>query len=336
MRTGLYFYYQKIQVFGTENIPKDGAVLFIGNHQNALLDALLVPTTNNRTIYFLTRASAFKNKVAKWWLSTVNMIPIYRIRDGRDSLQKNNAVFATCFEILKKGDALLIFPEGNHNIKHKVRPLSKGFTRILFGALEKYPDLQIKIVPIGFNYDYVTDYPSKVALYYGKPIAVNSYYDKTNLQDSIISIKEVCHQALRTLTVHIDDTENYNAIANHLEQQKDAFLNPKITNAKIQQIVLEKRVKPSVKKQHRNPLYILLIINTFIPWLFWKWLQNKIKEPEFIATSRFAIGISLAPIFWVLQAKIIAHFFGNQIAWYYLGISFLLVLLYTKIGIKKK
>ena len=61
---GLFFTHKKIKVYGKENIPKKGPLLFIGNHQNALLDAILIPTTTNRNIHFLTRASAFKNKIA--------------------------------------------------------------------------------------------------------------------------------------------------------------------------------------------------------------------------------------------------------------------------------
>ena len=42
---GLFFTHKKIKVYGKENIPKKGPLLFIGNHQNALLDAILIPTT---------------------------------------------------------------------------------------------------------------------------------------------------------------------------------------------------------------------------------------------------------------------------------------------------
>ena len=53
VRIGLYFLHKKITVHGVENIPKKGAVLFIPNHQNALIDAVLIPTTNKRNIHFL-------------------------------------------------------------------------------------------------------------------------------------------------------------------------------------------------------------------------------------------------------------------------------------------
>jgi 1-acyl-sn-glycerol-3-phosphate acyltransferase len=63
IKLGLFFYHKKIEVIGLENIPKKGAILFISNHPNALIDPLLIVTNNVRSIHFLSRASAFKNKL---------------------------------------------------------------------------------------------------------------------------------------------------------------------------------------------------------------------------------------------------------------------------------
>ena len=49
-------YFRNFRVIGKENIPQDGAILFSPNHQNALLDPLLVGTTANQSIHSLTRA----------------------------------------------------------------------------------------------------------------------------------------------------------------------------------------------------------------------------------------------------------------------------------------
>ena len=72
--TGLFFFYKKIIVKGLKNIPKKGAILFVSNHKNALIDPLLIATTSPRDIHFLARASAFKIGIVKWILSTVNIL----------------------------------------------------------------------------------------------------------------------------------------------------------------------------------------------------------------------------------------------------------------------
>ena len=82
IRLGLFFYFKKIKVVNVDKVPKKGAVLFLANHQNALLDALLIATRSGRFSYFLTRASVFQNALISSILKSLLMLPVYRIRDG--------------------------------------------------------------------------------------------------------------------------------------------------------------------------------------------------------------------------------------------------------------
>ena len=82
IKLGLFFYTKKIKVVGKKNIPKKGAVLFAVNHPNGLLDPLLVTTTATRNTHYLVRAAVFKKPLVKKFLATLNLMPIYRIRDG--------------------------------------------------------------------------------------------------------------------------------------------------------------------------------------------------------------------------------------------------------------
>ncbi|MGI9542947.1 MAG: 1-acyl-sn-glycerol-3-phosphate acyltransferase, partial [Cyclobacteriaceae bacterium] len=108
---GLRFYFKKLVIKGIENIPTKGPIVFTANHQNAFLDALILATTTMRFTHYLVRADVFKSAWARWLLSTLNMMPVYRIRDGRSALDLNAEIFEKCNTILSKGEALLIFPE---------------------------------------------------------------------------------------------------------------------------------------------------------------------------------------------------------------------------------
>ena len=51
---GMFFYFRRIKIYDVKNVPKNKPVLLLSNHQNALLDALLIATKCGRLSYFLT------------------------------------------------------------------------------------------------------------------------------------------------------------------------------------------------------------------------------------------------------------------------------------------
>ena len=88
---------------GRKIFQQMGLFFFSPNHQNALLDPLLVGTTAGKSIYSLTRSDVFGGPL-QWFLDAMQTIPVYRIRDGYDKL-KNNQVSAISTRLLS-----LIFP----------------------------------------------------------------------------------------------------------------------------------------------------------------------------------------------------------------------------------
>lgn len=327
--TGLFFFHKKIIVNGLNNIPSKGAVLFVSNHKNALIDPLLIATTATRTIHFLTRASAFKIKFVKWLLSTVNMLPIYRMRDGKETLTKNEEIFNKCYTILNKKKTLLIFPEGTHDVKRLIRPLSKGFTRIAFGTLEQNPDLELKIVPVGLNYTDATLFGESVSIYYGRPILVNPYYNMNDINASTIDLKNVVLEKMKELTTHID-IENYEETiaklgdVDHLDPEK---VNDLLQNLPYEEPSTMGQKKPSVLWKW---LKFVVSLNSIIPLILYKSIEPNIKEIEFVSTTKFAIGITAFPLFYYLQSLVINYFFGTTIAIVYFLISILSVLILAK------
>lgn len=328
-RLGFFFYYKKVFLKNVANVPANKAILFVANHQNALIDPLLIGAFTPRTLHFLTRGDIFNKPLVRKLLSTVNMMPIYRIRDGRDGLSKNDAVFRQCYEILNKNGTVLIFPEGNHNIQRRIRPVSKGFSRIVFGALQRDPSTEIVILPIGINYSNAKRYGSSVCLNYGKEISVNKLWQLKELDEKVATIKliEAVSQQLKKLVTHIDDVENHDRIQACF--QEDDFLDPDKVNEKIKQgIDIDKPVQHPTASF--NFLMPLVKTNSILPIAIWQWFYPKIDEEEFIATFKFSMGISLFPIFYLLQSAVVGHFFGLKTALIYLAFSFISMYLLTK------
>jgi len=326
---GFAFYYKKIIVKGLENIPKNKAVMFISNHPNALIDPLLIATTDGRNTHYLTQAGVFSNKFVKKILFSFNMIPVYRIRDGYSTVsEENEKIFQYCYSLLKKGKCILIFAEGSHNMQHKVRPLRKGFARIVFGAIDTHNDLEIDVIPVGVNYTNATNYGSKVSICYGKPMAVKPYWNISDRNKAINKLKEDAFEQLKLVTSHIEDLSNYDKIIQHFE--RDDFLFPEKVNKKLETLDIDAPIKNSKIKNGFNPLLFLVKINSVFPLLIWNNIKEKIKEREYIATFKFALGISLFPIFYFIQTWIISFFFGSTVAYTYLFISFLSIFVLTK------
>jgi len=327
IRTVLFFYFKKIIIVGEENVPKKEAVLFVANHENAFLDSICVAVTNQRKSYFLTRASVFKNPLVKISLKSLQMIPIYRIRDGWQTISKNNKIFDKCFNLLNDKKSIVIFPEGDHHLNRSVRKLSKGFTRIIFGALNKYKDLNIYIVPVGINYDKHINYPHSISLYYGKPILANQFYNEKDIHLSTKQLVSKTRAELKKLTTHIEDLSSYAAKMAQLETLNPNFLDPIATNKLLED--LTPKTNPEKK---RNTIWFqiafaLNVITNSLPFLMWKIIKPKIKDKIFIGTFRLAVLIVLVPLFCLLQTFAVYYFLGLNFSLYFLLTYFSLAFL---------
>jgi 1-acyl-sn-glycerol-3-phosphate acyltransferase len=320
VKIGLFFLFKKVLVYGKENIPKKGAVIFIGNHQNALIDALLVPTTNSRDVHFLTRASAFKIGIVSQILRSLKMIPVFRIRDGIRKMEKNVEVFEQCIEILKLEKGIQIFAEGDHHLERRIRPFKKGFARIILGALQKYPDLAIYIVPIGINYDSHLNFPSSTSVYYGKPIIANQYINARNPDLKFTEITNQVSNALKNLTLHIEDSANYDEIILKLKALDINYLDPFEAN-KILKNIESIPSEEIVKKKKINwfaPIHFLAKLNSVFPLLIWKFIKANIQDVVFTNTYRFELITTLFPLFYLIQSALIYYFFNLKFAIIYL------------------
>lgn len=207
-----YIFYRKIYTTGLENIPEEGAVIFAPNHQNALMDALILISVKNWQPVFMARADIFAGQFLRRFLFFCKILPIFRIRDGKESLKENNFVFQKAVEVLKKKRFLVIYPEASHKGIHRLRPLKKGITRIAFMAEEATNyTLGVKIIPVGINYQDYYDFRTDAMINFGKPINVEDYAAlyKENPQKANHQLVEEVKKELSTLIIDIQDTENY-------------------------------------------------------------------------------------------------------------------------------
>ncbi len=326
----LHVYFKKVQVVGKENVPKNAPIILAANHQNAFLDAMLIASFLGRKPYFLTQAGVFKNKLSNRFLRILNMMPIYRFRDGMGNMKKNDQVLETCKNLLLDNQAILIFPEGNHDLRWTLRPLQKGITRMLFAAEhERGFELGSKVVPVGIQYEKHTEFRSRVLLTVGNPIATGDYKEDY-LTDEKVATKNLLARlksSIQPMIVDVQPAETYHETVNRWQDNRIVHDDLKVQLREDQKLVAAiKNGDSLVKKKAEISLSIFSRIVKFVlfPITFYAWLNHiipiytikytlkkLIEDQAFVGSLKLAIGMFLTPPVYLFQTWVFYLFTGN-------------------------
>jgi len=241
------------------------------------------------------------------------MLPVYRLRDGRDTLKNNDEIFQRCAELLCQGEAVVIFPEANHHLNRRVRPLSKGFTRILFQAVEHCKEKEILLLPVGVNYLSAASFPDLTSLYYGQTFPLLPLYNEEDLRNSVVEIRNEVSIQLRSLTTHVPEENDYDQIIAYLIARGIDFQDPHIANRAIADFPDDFKLEPAKVKQIGpsgiiRVVFYLINFPILIPWLWIK--KKKIPEPEFTSTFRFAYALMVFPPIYLFAFFLLGSAFG--------------------------
>lgn len=200
-------------VKGLENIPDDKPIFFAVNHQNALMDAMALVCSLPSSSVFLARADIFGSPLIQKILIFLKIMPIYRMRDGKESLGKNEAIFNHCVRILEGNGRLTLFPEAQHTAGNYMLPHKKAVPRIIFTAAEKNNfQSDIQIIPVGLYYSHYYRLRRDLVVRYGKPIAAKDYYEsyQSNAQRATIHMRDAIYEGMDELLLNVRDRKHYN------------------------------------------------------------------------------------------------------------------------------
>lgn len=136
-----------LRVEGRHLFPEEGAALVCANHQS-YFDPVLVGLACDRRLNYLARASLFHVPFLKHLIRFLDAIPIDREGTGLAGLKET-------LKRLKRGEMVLIFPEGTRSRDGEVAPLKAGFSSLarrskaalvpigIDGAFQAWPRTQI-------------------------------------------------------------------------------------------------------------------------------------------------------------------------------------------------
>lgn len=158
----LFKIFFRIQYIGTDNFPKDGAVILASNHAS-FFDPIIAGISCNRPLYFMARKSLFRNNIFGKILIWVNALPLKR--DSADF-----GAFRDVLAKLREGKSVLIYPEGTRSIDGNLGKPKAGIGFLAVSSKAKVVPCYIKgsreALPKGARFPKFT----KISVYYGEPL----------------------------------------------------------------------------------------------------------------------------------------------------------------------
>src|SRR5262245_16703613 len=124
-------WFRAVDVSGLERIPRTGPVLLVASHHGGFVDPALLIAVIPRPIRFLAMGTLFRNPFLGALLRFGGALPIHRAQDsgGAAGAAGNVHTFAACFDELRDGGAIGIFPEGEASDEPHLLPLRTGAAR---------------------------------------------------------------------------------------------------------------------------------------------------------------------------------------------------------------
>lgn len=201
----LRWYYGDVRIDGVERIPRGRPLLLVVNHPNALVDALLVARAVPWRVLILAKATLFRNRVAGALLRLLGVLPVRRASDerasGRVDPTRNRDTFLAVRESLRRGQTVLIFPEGKSHDEPSLAPLKSGAARIALDARAAGVE-RLVLVPIGLTFERKELPRTRVLVAVGEPISMDDWRPRTESDRPAEALTREIDARLRAVTLN--------------------------------------------------------------------------------------------------------------------------------------
>ena len=164
------------RVTGRERVPRTGGVLIASNHLS-FVDSVVIPSTSPRPVRFLAKSDYFtgagvKGTLMRLWFQGLGMLPV-----DRDDPQAALDSLDTALEVLRRGEAFGIYPEGTRSRDGRLYRGRTGVAHLALTAGVPVVPVGLKgtenLQPVGSNLPRLV----RVEVAFGEPIQVAGRFD---------------------------------------------------------------------------------------------------------------------------------------------------------------
>jgi 1-acyl-sn-glycerol-3-phosphate acyltransferase len=194
VRLALRIFCTNTTVTGRESLAIAGPLLLVSNHPNSFLDAIVIGAQFSRPVHFLARGDAFHKPWHNTLLRMLNMIPVYRLSEGKENLHLNESAFQRSREVLEAGGIVLIFIEGICLNTHQLQTFKKGAARI---AWESRGLPGFLIIPMGIAFDHFRRFGKELNLHFGKPLLPQNLLPYEEESRSLLFFNQTLYEKIR-------------------------------------------------------------------------------------------------------------------------------------------
>jgi glycerol-3-phosphate O-acyltransferase/dihydroxyacetone phosphate acyltransferase len=261
-KSSLSIFFQKIEIRHGENIPAAGPAVFAANHPSSTMDGIIMSAVTSRLVHHIAHAGLFSHRTKAWLLRNCGVIPVHYRRNKADKVERNIDAFQACFEILERGGAVSIFPEGISDMPRHIQKLKTGAARIVLEAERRNGyRLGVELVPVGLHFFSRSRFRSRALVNIGRPIDLKPYFpfnEKDN-SEAVRKLTEEIQDQLERLTVNVRFTELEQLVADIESLYMDELLSEvsearNISRPAIAQFVISQRIAECVEYYyHENP-----------------------------------------------------------------------------------
>lgn len=198
VRFTLHLFCKRITWHDTTILSHTRPLLIGANHPNSFMDAIIIGAYMKLPVHFMTRSDVFKWGWARYLLRQLHMIPVYRIRDGKDKLSLNDSSFKEGCGSLKKGEHVLIFVEGFSNYQTRLQPLKKGAPRMLLQSWDEGTD--VEMLPLWIRYHSFSEFGKSIDIMPGQPFGKKEMPDDLSQGAAMQWINQQAAQQLEKLS----------------------------------------------------------------------------------------------------------------------------------------